>query len=437
MAEHQPLILEGGRVIDPARGVDGAAPLAVAEGRTVDPNQAGGARTVDLNGLVACPGFIDLHVHLRDPGQTWKEDLVSGTMAAAAGGFTTVVAMPNTLPPMDTPERVAAIRRRVAESAFVRVLPTACITLGREGCVPTDPEALKAAGAVALTDDGGCVPSSRVMLEAMHRAALAGLPILDHCEDPDLVDEGVLNDSAVAEQLRVRGRPAVAEEIIVARDIVLARATGCRVHLQHLSTAGAVELLAWARAQQIQVSGEVTPHHLTMTEFDCLRLGALARMNPPLRSEEDRRALMRALADGLIETIATDHAPHSEEEKSRPVHEAPAGVIGLETAVPVCLTTLVHGGLMTLPQLVARFTSGPRRILGLAQGTLAPGAPADITVLDPNAECVIDPDAFLSRSRNTPFAGMRCRGKPLAVMVAGRWVWSRIPEITGPAVIGE
>lgn len=431
----RPMIIDGGRVIDPARGVDGPGALGVAKGRMVDPGQIGDGRRIDLDGLVVCPGFIDLHVHLRDPGQTWKEDLVSGTMAAAVGGFSTVAAMPNTIPPLDTPERVSALRRRAAESAFVRVLPTACITLGREGAEPTDPQALKTAGAVALTDDGGCVPSNRVMLEAMRRAAGAGLPVLDHCEDPDLVDEGVLNESPIAERLRVPGRPAAAEELIAARDILLARTAGCRVHLQHLSTAGAVELLRWAAARRIQVSAEVTPHHLTMTEVDCLRLGAMARMNPPLRTEEDREALVRAAVDGRIAAIATDHAPHSQEEKSRPLHQAPAGIIGLETAIPVCLTALVHSGRMTLAQFVARFTAGPRRVLGLAQGTLAPGAPADITILDPDAEHVINPDAFRSKSRNTPFAGMRCRGKPVAVMVGGRWVWSLVPEITGRALI--
>lgn len=427
----RPLILRGARVVDPNSGTDEIRDLAVADGCFTDPERVAGVHVLDLGGLVATPGFIDLHVHLRDPGQTWKEDVTTGTRAAAAGGFTTVVAMPNTTPPIDSPSILRETLDRFRQSAVVRVLQTAAITLGRQGRVLSDAAALKAAGAPALTDDGRAVPNAGLLRAAMFAAKHAGLPILEHCEDLSVVGNGVLHDGEAAQRLGLPGTPTVSEELTVARDILLARETGCPLHIQHVSSAGTIERIREARAQGVPVTAEVAPHHLLLTDAACLKFGANARMNPPLRTEADRRALIEGLCDGTFDAIATDHAPHSAEEKDRSFPEAPAGIIGLEAAVPLCLTEFVHTGTIELSKLVARFTSGPRRVLGLKQGVLQPGSPADLTVFDLNAEFALDVAKFHSRSRNCPYHGRRCRGRVVATMVGGEWIWSELPGVPG------
>ncbi|NOY80403.1 MAG: dihydroorotase [Kiritimatiellaeota bacterium] len=426
------LVLRGARVIDPASDIDEIRDLAVVGDQIAAPESLPGAEVLDFEGLVVAPGFVDLHVHFRDPGQTWKEDALSGTRAAAAGGFTAVLAMPNTTPPIDSPALLRELLDHYRRCAVVRVFQSACITRGRRGRVPTDAAALKAAGAAALTDDGSAVPDAGVLRQAMQAAKRVGLPILEHCEDPAVVGGGVLHDGETARGLGLPGTPAVSEELIVARDTMLARETGCSLHVQHVSCAGSVELVRRARAAGAPVTAEVTPHHLAYTDAACLEFGPNARMNPPLRTEQDRSALIEGLSDGTISVIATDHAPHAAREKDRPFPEALAGIIGLEAAVPVCLTELVHTGVLTLSELVARFTVGPRHVLGLPQTRLLrPGSPADLTVIDPDAEFALDISKFHSRSRNCPYHGRRCRGRPVATMVGGRWVWSLLPQISG------
>ena len=426
-----PLILRGARVVDPDSGTDTIRDLAVADGCFADPERVAGAHVLNFDGLVATPGFIDLHVHLRDPGQTWKEDVASGTRAAAAGGFTTVVAMPNTTPPIDCPSVLRETLDRFRPSAVVRVLQTAAVTLGRNGRMLTDASALKAAGAPALTDDGSAVPDAGLLRRAMFAAKHAGLPILEHCEDPSVVGNGVLHAGEAARRLGLPGTPAVSEELVLARDILLARETGCPLHIQHVSTALSVEMIREAKGRGVPVTAEVTPHHLLLTDAACLEFGANARMNPPLRTETDRRALIEGLRDGTIDAIATDHAPHSTEEKDRAFPETPAGIIGLEAAVPLCLTELLHTGAMELSKLVARFTTGPRHILGLEKHVLQPGKPADLTLLALDAEFALDVGKFHSRSKNCPYHGRRCRGRVMATMVAGEWIWSELPNIDG------
>lgn len=424
------LILRGARVIDPVNGIDDVRDVGIADGLIVPAATVPNGTVTELHGLVLCPGFIDVHTHLREPGQVHKEDILTGTRAAAAGGYTTVVAMPNTAPAIDTPEALLQVLARIRATACIRVLQTACLSVGRQGRQVTDAQALRIAGAVALTDDGSCLQDTALMLEAVAAARAAGIPVIDHCEDAGLAAKGVMNPGATAERLGLPGIPALAEDIMVARDALIAGATGWPVHVQHISTATAVALVRWARAQGIPLTAEVTPHHLLLTDAACGTAGTDAKMNPPLRSETDRQALLAALRDGTITVIATDHAPHTAAEKHAPFTQAPFGIVGLETAVALCLTHLYHAGVLSLPQLVAAFTAGPRQVLGLPYGTLSPGAPADITLLDLNTEHVIDPAHFCSRSRNTPFVGETCKGRPVATLVGGTCVFSLIPALT-------
>ncbi len=427
------VILRGARVIDPAAGRDAIGDVGIADGLFVPVASLSAATVVDLSGYVLAPGFIDLHVHLRDPGQTHKEDIGSGTRAAAAGGFTTVVAMPNTEPAVDHLAVLADVQARIRTSAQVRVLQTAALTLGRRGQSLTSADALRRAGAAALTDDGACVQDEPLMREAMVQARQAGILVIDHCEDAALAAGGVVNTGPVAVALRVPGMAPAAESAIVERDIRLARETGCRIHLQHLSAARSIALLRQARAEGLPVTGEVTPHHLCLNEAACLEYGTLAKMNPPLRTEADRQAVIEGVRDGTITVIATDHAPHAPAEKARPFANAPFGITGLETAISLCLQFLYHRGVLTLPQLVACFTSGPRRILGVPYGALTEGAPADVTVLAPDCPVTIDLGQSRSRSRNSPFHGWSCRGRAVGTMVGGHWL---LCDIAGQPHIG-
>ena len=418
----QRVILAGGRVVDPSRNIDKIQDIGICNGMIVPPETIPDAKREDMSGKVVAPGFIDVHVHLREPGQTYKEDIDTGTAAAAAGGFTTVVSMPNTVPAMDTAERVAEFMELVAQKANVRVLPAGAITIGRKGEVAANVEELVQAGCPVLSDDGSTPQSAGLMRSIMHVAAEIGVPIVDHCEDFSLSKPGVLHDGKVARKLGLPGQPRSAEEVIVARDLILAKETGCHLHLQHLSSKGSVELLRQAKQEGLNVTAEVTPHHLFLTDDACLGFGANAKMAPPLREEEDRQALIEALKDGTIDMIATDHAPHSAEEKAMGWDKAPFGIIGLETAVPLCLTYLYQANILNLGELVSKFTVGPAKLLasfcskvGQKLGTLEEGSTGGVTILDLNASYVIDVQSFKSKSRNCPYDGMVCRGGVMGV----------------------
>ena len=422
------MLLRGARVVDPVNGIDAVQDLGIADGLVVPATEVQDAPSFDLSGKVVAPGFIDLHVHLREPGQTHKETIATGTAAAAAGGFTTVVAMPNTQPPIDCLEALAHVQRRISATAAVRVLQTATLTRRRAGAEPTAAAALRRAGAVALTDDGSCVEDPSVLLKALCRARVAGIPVIEHCEDSRLAGCGVMHEGSVSRELGLPGQPASVEELAVARDVVLAREAGWGVHVQHISTAAALAQVRSAQARGVPVSAEVTPHHICLTDEACRVHGANAKMNPPLRTQEDREAIIQGLRDGSICAIATDHAPHTREEKAVGLAAAPFGIVGLETAAAICLTALYQTGVLTLSGLIAKFTAGPRRVLDLPYGSLSLGSPADVTVLDLDAEWVIDPAQFASRSVNCPYQGWECRGKVVGVILAGKWLGSELSD---------
>lgn len=426
-----PLLLANGRVVDPASGLDGVADLVVESGRVaaILPHGSAGradaprpAAVVDLSGLVVAPGLVDVHVHFRQPGQTHKEDIVSGSRAAARGGVTTVVCMANTDPPVDDPTVVAAVREW-SRQACVRVHPVGAVTRGLGGRELSPIGSLAAAGVVALSDDGRWVQDAGLLRRAMVYAKSFGLPILQHCEDPTLSAGGVVHEGAVSARLGLRGIPRSAEEAALARDLVLAEETGCHLHVQHVSTAGAVRRIREAKARGVPVTAEVTPHHLTLTDEAVEGYDPNFKMNPPLRAGEDVEALLEGLRDGTIDCVATDHAPHAPWEKLVEFDRAPFGVVGLETLLGVVLTRLVHQLGWTLRDALAKVTWAPAQILGLDAGRLYVGGPADVVVLDPDAEWVVRPEEFASRSRNTPFSGWTLRGRVLGTLVAGRWVY--------------
>jgi dihydroorotase len=417
-------ILTGARVVDPANRIDRIQDIGIANGILVDPATLAGAERISVDGLVVAPGFIDLHVHLREPGQTHKEDLRTGTEAAAAGGFTTVVAMPNTNPAVDSPEIFAQVQALIREKAVVRVIQSATLSKGRQGHELSDMLALKAAGCQMLSDDGTCIQNHRLMLDALRLAKQAGLPVSDHCEEDALADGGVMNEGDLARELGLPGKNRTAEELIVARNIILSREAGWPVHIQHVSSANSVAMIRWAQAQGIPVTAEATPHHICLTEACVRDHGANAKMNPPLCTETDRKAIIAGLADGTIACIATDHAPHAPAEKAQGMLKAPAGVIGLEAAVPLCLTELYHHKHLSLGEFIAKFTTGPRQVMpGLPYGTLSIGAPADITLLDLDAVHILHADSFHSRSKNCPYEGMPCQGRIAGTIVGGHWVF--------------
>ncbi len=418
------LLLKNGRVVDPAAGVDDALDVLVEDGKVsrIEPKIAArGAEVLDLAGLVVCPGFIDLHVHLREPGQEWKETVATGTTAAAAGGFTGVACMPNTVPPNDN-RSVTEFILSQADGAAARVYPIGCVSKGQKGEELAEMGDMVAAGARAFSDDGRPVVSSALMRRALEYSRIFDVPIIDHCEDPALAAGGVVHEGEISTRLGLKGWPGVAEDLMVQRDLMLAEYTGGHVHIAHLSTARGAEFVRRAKKARIPATCEVTPHHLVLTDAAVAGYDTSAKMNPPLRSEEDRKALLRALADGTVDAIATDHAPHHVDEKTVEFSRAPFGVVGLETAVPICLDRLVRGGVVGLPRLVELFTAGPARILRLDRGTLRPGADADVTVLDLERRVVVDPSQFRSKSRNTPFAGWSLRGAAVMTLVAGRVV---------------
>lgn len=416
------MILRNARVVDPANELDAVMDIGICDGVLVPPESLKNCPEHDLTGLVVAPGFVDMHVHLRDPGLTEKETLATGSAAAAAGGFTTVVAMPNTGPTMDNSELLVKTLARAEAEGVVRILHTAAMTEGLRGRKLTDFAALKEAGAVALSDDGTTIQDSALMFQALQQAAEARMVVLDHCEDAALSGGGVISAGAVSEKLNLQGKPSSSEEVMIARNAIMARETGCAVHMQHVSTACGIEIMRMARWSGWPVTCEVTPHHFCLTEEAVLEHGANAKMNPPLRTEADRKAVIAGLCDGTVSVIATDHAPHTAAEKLRPIDKAPNGIIGLETAVGLALRELYHSGILELPDLIAKFTIGPCVVLGLPYGTLTDGRPADITILDLEREWVVDVGAFKSKARNCPYHGWTCRGKAVGTIVGGTWV---------------
>ncbi len=425
----RPLLIRGARVIDPSRDADGVADVLVVDGkiRAVGRNVAPpeNARVIDGAGKVAAPGLIDLHVHFREPGQEDTETIATGAMAAVAGGFTAVCAMPNTDPVTDNQAAVGFVVRQSIRAAKARVYPIGAISLGQKGQQLAEFGEMVGAGAVAVSDDGKPVVSSHLMRTALEYAKVFGIPVADHCEDPTLSHGGVMHEGLVSTRLGLKGIPSAAEEIMVARDIILAELTGGHVHLCHMSTRGSVDLIRRAKEKGLRVTAEATPHHFALTHERCEGYDTHAKMNPPLREAEDRDAIRSALKDGSIDIIASDHAPHHYDAKEREFDDAPNGIVGLETALGLAIRELVVPGLLTLPQLIARMSTMPARIFHLSGGTLAVGAPADLVLFDPDARWKVEATAFHSKSRNSPFVGEELIGRTLLTLVDGRVAFDR------------
>jgi dihydroorotase len=425
----RPILIRGGRVIDPSRGTDEVTDLFIADGKVQasgrDLGRPDDALLVDAAGKVVAPGLIDLHVHLREPGQEDVETVATGAMAAAAGGFSAVCAMPNTDPVTDNQAAVGFIVSQAQRAAKARVYPIGAISLGQKGVQLAEFGELVGAGAVAVSDDGKPVASSHLMRTALEYARTFGIPVADHCEEPTLAAGGAMHEGLVSTRLGLQGIPAAAEEIMVARDILLAELTGGHVHLCHMSTRGSVELIRRAKEKGLRVTAEACPHHFTLTHESCEGYNTNAKMNPPLREPEDREAIRQGLRDGTIDVICTDHAPHHYDAKEREFDDAPNGIIGLETALGLALTELVESGLLRLSDLVNRMSTMPARIFNLPGGTLAPGAPADVVVIDPAAAWTVRPEEFYSKSRNTPFGGRRLKGRADATIVRGQVAFAR------------
>ncbi len=423
----RPLLLRGGRVIDPSRGLDRVLDVLLAGGSVARIREGieapEEARVVDVRGRVVCPGLIDLHVHLREPGGEHRETIATGARAAAAGGFTAVCAMPNTDPPPDGAPGVAWVAARGREAGAARVHPTGCISVDRAGERLAPFGEMAAAGAVAVTDDGSPVMDGGLMRLALEYAAAFDLVVADHPEDLHLARAGAMNEGAVSARLGLPGKPAAAEDLHIVRDLMLAELTGGRIHLQHVSTRGGVEAIRRAKVRGVRVTAEATPHHLVLTEEAVEGYRTEAKMNPPLRTADDVEAVREGLADGTLDVIATDHAPHHADEKAEPFPDAPNGVVGLETAVGVVISRVVREGVIDLPTMVERMSTAPARAFGLPGGTLEEGGPADVTVLDADAGWTVRGGDFRSRGRNTPFEGWDLTGRAVATVVGGEAVW--------------
>jgi dihydroorotase len=419
------ILVSGGRVIDPGR-VNGPADVLIDGGRitAVGPKlkAPAGAHVIDATGKVVMPGFIDLHVHLREPGFEYKETIASGAAAAVAGGFTSVCCMPNTSPVNDNQSITEFILEKARVAGTANVFPIGAITKGSEGKELAEIGDLRRAGCVAISDDGLPVMNSLVMRRAMEYAIAFDVPVVDHCEDLHLSEGGCMNEGMVSTQLGLPGVPAAAEDVMVARNLALAELTGARLHLAHLSTAGSVRMVRDAKARGIKVTAEACPHHFMLTEEACCGYNTHAKMNPPLRTGADVQAIKDGLRDGTIDVIATDHAPHAAQEKQQEFAAAPNGIVGLETAWPLTLT-LVEEGVLSLEAAVAKLTTEPARAFGLKKGTLAPGADADVVIADLQEGWEVDPAYFRSKSRNTPFAGWKVKGRIRTTLVGGKIVF--------------
>jgi|YelNatPaOPRAMG01_1025707.scaffolds.fasta_scaffold02225_16 dihydroorotase len=450
------ILFSGARIIDPARGLDQIGDILVADGKVLDPGPKitspipKDTQIINLSGLVLCPGLIDIHAHLREPGQTAKETIATGTRAAARGGFTSIVCMPNTSPVIDNSSTVAHVLETARRTAVVNVFVAGAITKGLAGEELAPIGSLKSAGVVALSDDGHCVQNNEIMRRAAEYAKMFSLPLLDHCQDYSLVTDGVMNEGYWSTLLGLRGWPAVGEQTIVARNILLAELTGTHFHCQHLSSTGSIKLIKEAKKQGLPISAEACPHYLALTDSALAgseefwkndgqtylkpfsqftkpaawpRYDTNFKVNPPIRTASDRQSILEAVADGTIEIIATDHAPHTNDEKTVEFDYAPFGVIGLETAFAISLNMLYHSRMMDLSDLIARFTTGPARLLALQKGSLHKGADADVTVFDPDQEWIYTRESSLSKSANSPFFGWPMKGKVLGTWVNGKQAW--------------
>lgn len=426
------LLLRGGRVVDPSQKLDAVLDVLLADGvvarigRELEAPEHAEVRNV--SGLVVCPGLIDVHVHLREPGGERKETIASGARAAAAGGFTAVCAMPNTDPPVDDPAAVGFVRAQGLRAGYARVYPVAAVSLGQKGERLAAIGEMVDAGAVAISDDGRPVNDAGLMRLALEYAQTFGIPVANHCEELSLSRGGSMNEGLVSTRLGLQGIPNAAEDAMIARDLLLAELTGGRLHIQHVSTRRGVEMIREAKARGIPVTAEATPHHLTLTDEAVDGYRTEFKVNPPLRTAADVAAVREGLADGTLDVLATDHAPHHYDEKEQAFDDAPFGMVGLETALGIALTELVGKGVLPLDQLVERMSCAPARAFRLPGGTLAEGSPADVTVIDLDAAWTVDPDRFLSRSRNTPFAGWKLVGQAALTIVGGRAVWDREAE---------
>ena len=422
------ILIRNGRIIDPANERDEVGDLFIVDGRIAKQTEVGNQQPaieeIDATGLIVSPGLIDIHVHFREPGFGWKETIESGARAAAAGGFTTVVCMPNTSPVADSPSTIAWIKDRAAAVACVRVLPTGAISknLAGEDLAPIG--SLAQTGVVAITDDGHCVQNNELMRRAVEYARMVGVPVLDHCQDYNLVGNGVVHEGYWSTLLGLPGWPAAGEEAIVARNVLLAGCCDHRIHCQHISAGGSVRLLREARARGVRISGEVCPHHIALTDESTQNFDTDFKMNPPLRAQRDIDALLEGIADGTLDILASDHAPHAKFEKEVEFDAAPFGIVGLETELGLFIDLLFHRHkTIGLPRLIEMLTVNPARLLGLESGTLSLGAPADITLIDPDLEWTVDAGTFQSTSRNTPFHGWKLKGRAVRTIVAGKTVW--------------
>ena len=420
------LLIQKGRLVDPVGGIGGVMDILIEDGKLAvigSDLREQDAQIIDARGLTVCAGLVDMHVHLREPGLEYKEDISTGTAAAARGGITSLACMPNTKPAVDDPELVRYILRRSAESCGVRVWPIGAVTVGEQGETLTDAQALKEAGAVALSDDGMPIQNANLMRDALIRAKRLGLTILSHCEDADMVRNYAVNEGRVSRALDLPGRPAIAEELMVMRDAMLSEETGAAVHICHISTAGSVDIVRQFKKRGAPITCETCPQYFTFTEDEILTQGAMARVNPPLRTRQDVEAIIAGLKDGTIDVIATDHAPHSAEEKARALPEAPSGMVGLETSLGATLTALYHTGEMDLSDILKKMTFNPACILGIPKGRLSLGGEADFTVFDPYETWTVDPEQFASKGRNTPFAGRALMGRVKYTIVGGKIVY--------------
>jgi dihydroorotase len=425
--DEAPMLLRGGRVVDPGRDMDEVVDVLLAEGKVAGfgskvevPEEA---RVVDCAGKVIVPGLVDVHVHLREPGGEHKETIASGARAAAAGGFAAICAMPNTDPVIDSPATVGFVAAAGRAAAAARVYPVGALSIWQKGERLTEIGELVQAGAVAITDDGNPVMDSGLMRLALQYALAFDIPVADHPEDLGLSRGGVMNEGLVSARLGLRGKPNASEDVHIIRDLLVAEHTGGRIHLQHVSTRHGVAAIRRAKARGVRVTAEASPHHLLLTDEAVDGYRTDAKMNPPLRTEEDRQAVVAGFLDGALDTLATDHAPHHYDEKEQAFDDAPFGVVGLETSVGLMLTHFVATGKMEIGTLVDRMSTAPARAFNLPGGTLAEGSPADVTVLDLERKWVVDPATFLSRSRNTPFGGWELQGKAVRTIVGGRTVW--------------
>jgi len=426
----KPLLIQGGRIIDPGQGIDEIASLLIAEGKISGLSKGAlpqpGCDVLDARGLIVCPGFIDLHCHLRQPGFEDKETIATGSQAAARGGFTTICCMPNTNPPLDSRATIDYVKSMAASEGMVRILPIGCISKGRKGEELAPMAELASAGVIAYSDDGKPVLNSNLMRQALDHSRVLDLPIIEHSEDTFLTEGGLMNEGAISTRLGLKGIPAAAEEIMIARDLILAHLTGARLHIAHVSTEGSVELIRRAKEKGIRVTAEVTPHHLTLTEERVIGYNTNAKVNPPLRTKRDTQALIQGLKENVIDAIATDHAPHTEADKLVDFALAAFGISGFETALG-SLLSLVHDGQLSLKTLISKLTSEPPKIIGNKYsrlGSLEVGVSADVTIFDPDMEWTVNTKAFASKGRNTPLAGSRLKGKVVATIAQGKLVYN-------------